>query len=86
MLEKGADHPGLRDRHDAFRYEAAQELTGNNSMVSIVSMRSYPHSSACCPHIPGWYGRAAAAQGFDYAENGTIRIDSLSCGSLEQRG
>ena len=86
VLEKGADHRVFVIVSDAFRYEAAQELTEQLNG----KYRFDAQLSAQLGVLPSYTGLGMAAllphKALDYAENGTIRIDGLSCGSLEQRG
>ena len=85
VLAKGADHRVFVIVSDAFRYEAAQELTEQLNG----KYRFDAQLSAQLGVLPSYTGLGMAAllphKTLDYAENGAIRIDGLPCASLEQR-
>ncbi len=86
LLAKGADRRVFVIISDAFRYEAAQELTEQlNGQYRLDATLS-----AQLGVLPSYTGLGMAAllphRVLDYQENGGIRVDGLLCGSLEQRG
>jgi uncharacterized protein (TIGR02687 family) len=86
VLAKGADRRVFVIISDAFRYEAAQELTEQlNGQYRLDAALS-----AQLGVLPSYTGLGMAAllphQKLDYTESGSIRVDGLPCGSLEQRG
>lgn len=86
LLAKGADHRVFVIISDAFRYEAAQEL------ASLLNgkYRLNAELSAQLGVLPSYTGLGMAAllphQMLDYSDSGMLRVNGLSCGSLEQRG
>jgi uncharacterized protein (TIGR02687 family) len=86
VLAKGADRRVFVIVSDAFRYEAAQELTEQlNGQYRLDATLS-----AQLGVLPSYTGLGMAALlphgTIDYTESGAIRVDGLPCGSLEQRG
>lgn len=86
VLAKGADRRVFVIISDAFRYEAAQELTEQlNGKYRLDATLS-----AQLGVLPSYTGLGMAALlphgTIDYTESGAIRVDGLPCGSLEQRG
>ncbi len=85
VLAKGADRRFFVIISDAFRYEAARELTDQFNG----KYRFDAELSAQLGVLPSYTGLGMAAllphQALDYSESGTLRVDGLPCGSLEQR-
>ena len=86
VLAKGADRRVFVIISDAFRYEAAQELTeqlnGQYRLDATLSTQL-----GVLPSYTGLGMAALLPHGtIDYTESGGIRVDGLPCGSLEQRG
>ena len=85
-LAKGADRRVFVIISDALRFEIAQELCG----LLNGKYRFDAALSAQLGVLPSYTGLGMAAllphQALDYDEGGTIRVDGLPCGSLEQRG
>jgi uncharacterized protein (TIGR02687 family) len=86
VLTKGADRRVFVIISDAFRYEAAQELTEQLNG----KYRFNAELSTQLGVLPSYTGLGMAAllphQTLDYNVSGAIRIDGLPCSSLEQRG
>lgn len=85
VLAKGPDRRVFVIVSDAFRYEAAQELAEQLNG----KYRFDAELSAQLGVLPSYTGLGMAAllphQALDYSENGSLRVDGLPCGSLEQR-
>ena len=86
VLAKGADRRVFVIISDAFRYEAAQELTdAAQRQVPLRGGAVRAAWRAAVLHGAG-HGRLLPHQTLDYNESGDIRVDGKPCGSLEQRG
>ncbi|MBP8289828.1 MAG: BREX-1 system phosphatase PglZ type A, partial [Chromatiaceae bacterium] len=85
VLAKGADRRVFVIVSDAFRYEAARELTEQLNG----KYRFDAELSAQLGVLPSYTGLGMAAllphKALDYTESGTLRVDGLPCASLEQR-
>lgn len=85
VLAKGPDRRVFVIVSDAFRYEAARELTDQLNG----KYRFDAELSAQLGVLPSYTGLGMAAllphRTLDYSESGTLRLDGLPCGSLEQR-
>lgn len=85
VLAKGTDRRAFVIVSDTLRYEAAQELTERLNG----RYRFDAELSAQLGVLPSYTALGMAAllhrQRLEYTENGTIRVDGLPCGSLEQR-
>ena len=86
VLAKGTDRRVFVIVSDAFRYEAAQELTEQLNG----KYRFDAELSAQLGVLPSYTALGMAAllphQTLGYDEGGAVRIDGLPCASLEQRG
>jgi len=86
VLAKGPDRRVFVIVSDAFRYEAAQELTEQLNG----KYRFDADLSAQLGVLPSYTGLGMAAllphKVLEYNEGGAIRVDGLPCASLEQRG
>jgi len=86
VLVKGTDRRVFVIISDALRFEIAQELNG----LLNGKYRFDAELSAQLGVLPSYTGLGMAAllphQALDYDEGGTVRVDGLPCGSLEQRG
>ncbi|MCF8014963.1 MAG: BREX-1 system phosphatase PglZ type A, partial [Chromatiaceae bacterium] len=85
ILAKGQDRRVFVIISDAFRYEAAQELTARlNGRYRFEAKLGVQLGV-----LPSYTGLGMAAllphQQLDYDASGTLRVDGLLCGSLEQR-
>ncbi len=85
VLAKGADRRVFVIVSDAFRYEAAQELTEQLNG----KYRFDAELSAQLGVLPSYTALGMAAllphQTLGYDESGAVRVDGLPCASLEQR-